>query len=87
MGKEAFSSGSDTGSTEIINDLKEKFTSVTEYSAKIQILTILLRSWSIRKIQKEFQIPYYMARKTKHLRNEEGIMSTPNPAETMNLAE
>lgn len=64
---------------EMLAQLKEKFHSSTEKSEKVQILTVLPRSWSIRRIQSEFGASNYMVRKAKHLVKVKGIMSTPNP--------
>lgn len=60
---------------EILAQLKQKFHSCTENSEKVQILTVLPKSWSIRKIGAS----NYMVRKVKDLVREKGIMSTPNP--------
>ena len=60
---------------EIIKQLKEKFSTVGR-SERIQILTAL---WSIRKIQEEFGVSDFMARKVKQLVREKGVLSTPNP--------
>ena len=64
---------------EIIEQLKQKFHSTVKRSEKVQILTILPCSWSIRKIQAEFGVSNYMARKAKELVAEKGVLSTPNP--------
>lgn len=61
---------------EIIEQLKEKFHSTSESSVKVQVLT---ESWSIRKIQTEFEASNFMARKAKQLVKEKGILSTPDP--------
>ena len=39
--------------SEIIRQLKEKFSTASR-SEKVQILTILPKSWPIRKVQEEF---------------------------------
>lgn len=64
--------------SEIINQLKEKFEKLTKASEKIQLLTVLPKSWPIRKMIKEFKITYNMARKVKMLVDEKGVLSTPN---------
>ena len=64
--------------SEIITQLKVKFRATTERSEKVQILTVLPQSWTIRKIQEEFGVSNYMARKSKELVKEKGILSTPN---------
>lgn len=64
---------------EIIKQLKEKFHSTSENSVKVQVLTALPKSWSIRKIQTEFEASNFMVRKAKELVKEKGILSTPDP--------
>ena len=66
-----------TDDGEIVAQLKEKFCTATK-SEKIQILTILPKSWSIRRIQAEFGVSDFTARKVKALVRDEGILSTPN---------
>lgn len=63
---------------EIIAQLKEKY-ATAQRSEKVQILTILPKSWSIRKIEAEFGASNFMVRKAKELVREKGIMCTPNP--------
>ena len=63
---------------EIIKQLKEKFSTVGR-SEKIQILTVLPKSWSIRRVQEEFGVSDFMARKAKLLVREKGVLSTTNP--------
>jgi len=65
--------------SEIIGQLKEKFHASTDKSQKVQILTILPKSWSIIKVQEEFAASNYMACKAKELVKEQGIFSSPNP--------
>jgi hypothetical protein len=45
---------------------------------KVQILMVLPKSWSIRKIQQEFKTSNYMVRTSKKLMAEKGILSSPN---------
>jgi len=65
--------------SEIIMQLKEKFQATSERSEKVQILTVLPSSWSIRQVQEEFGASNYMVRKAKELVKQKGILSTPNP--------
>ena len=65
--------------SEIIMQLKEKFQGTSERSEKVQILTVLPRSWSIRQVQEEFGASNYMVRKAKELVKQKGILSTLNP--------
>ena len=46
--------------SEMIKQLKEKFHETQEKSVKIQILTLLPMSWSIKKIENEFKASNYM---------------------------
>lgn len=63
---------------EIIAQLKEKF-HTADRSEKVRILTVLPRSWSIRKIQTEFGASNFAVRKAKALVAANGILTTPNP--------
>ena len=65
--------------SEMILQLKEEFRRTTERSKQLQILTVLLQSWTRKKIQEEFGVSDYMARKCKQLVKEKGILSTPDP--------
>ena len=65
--------------SEIIMQLKEKFQATNQRSEKVQILTVLPRSWSSQKVEQEFGVSNYMARKAKELVKQKGILSTPNP--------
>jgi len=62
----------------IIKQLKERLRTTTKNSEKVQILTILPKSWPIRKIQSEFGATNYMAWKAKDLVREKGVFATPN---------
>ena len=65
---------------EIIAQLKEKFrTANILRSEKVQILTVLPKSWSIRKIQTELGASNFTVRKAKALVAASGILTTPNP--------
>ena len=64
--------------SEIIEQLKENFHSSTDRSQKVQILTVLPKSWSIRKVKEEFAVSNYMVRKAKDLIKDQGILSSPN---------
>ncbi len=48
-------------------------------SEKLQVLTVLPKSWTVKKIESEFGVSNYVARKTKNLVRERGILATPNP--------
>ena len=70
--------GQDAGG-EIITQLKEKLHSTDERSEKVKILTVLPKSWCVRKIVKEFGASNYVARQAKKLVLEKGFHSSPNP--------
>ena len=72
------SSDSDDES-EIISQLKDKFKATTKRSEKVLVLTVLPKSWTIKKVQEEFGATSYMVRKAKELVKQKGILSTPNP--------
>ena len=63
---------------EMILQLKHKFDDSDMVSEKVQVLTVLPQSWSIRRIQEEFGATYRTARLSKQLAASEGIMATPN---------
>ena len=65
----------DSATSEIITQLKDKFKSSKRRS---EILTVLPRSWSTKKIQSEFEASNYMVRKAKKLVEDKGILSTPS---------
>ena len=64
---------------EIVQQLKDKFNSTTSSSERIKILTVLPKSWSKRKIAKEFDVFRYLARRAKQLVAEKGVLSSPTP--------
>ena len=51
----------------MLQQLKEKFKVTTKKSEKLQVLTVLPKSWSPKQIQQEFGVTLYMARKSKEL--------------------
>ena len=65
--------------TEMVQQLKEKFQSTTKRNEQLQVLTVLPKSWSIKRIQQEFGVSTYMARKSRKLVEEKGILSLPDP--------
>ena len=68
----------DDGS-EMTQQLKEKFLTTTKMNEQLQILTVLPKSWSVKKIQQEFGVSTYMAQKSKKLVKEKGVLSLPDP--------
>jgi hypothetical protein len=67
-----------TGENEYIQQLKERFASCREKSEQLQILSVLPKSWPLGRIENEFGVSNYMARKVKELVREKGIFATPN---------
>ena len=64
---------------EMIEQLKGKFCSTVSRSEKLMILTILPKSWSLKKISRVFGVSRYLARRAKLLVAEKGVLSSPNP--------
>ena len=64
---------------EMIEQLKEKFRTTTQKGDQLQILSVLPKSWSVKKLQEEFCVTSYMARQSKTLVKEKGILSLPDP--------
>ena len=56
-----------------------KFETATKRSDKVLVLTVLPKSWTIRKVQEELGAYNCMVHKAKELVKENGILSTPNP--------
>ena len=44
------------------------------------MLTVLPKSWSVKKVQQEFGVSEYLARQSKRLVEERGILSLPGPS-------
>ena len=77
VGDEAMELQDDDG-REMIEQLKEKFTSTTSRSERLTILTVLPKRWSVAKVMEEFGVTSYMARSAKKLVEDKGVLSTPN---------
>ena len=63
----------------MIEQLKEKFQETKKRSERVQVLTVLPKSWSVKKMQQEFAVSEYLARQSKKLVEERGILSLPGP--------
>lgn len=64
---------------ETISRLQEKFQSPSVTNAeRIQILTLLPKSWTNTKVADEFRTSLYMVKKARKLCREQGILATPN---------
>ena len=44
------------------------------------MLTVLPENWSVKKVQQEFCVSEYLARQSKKLVEESGILSLPGPS-------
>lgn len=71
---------------EIVSQLREKFLTATR-SEKMQILTVLPKSWSVKRIQKEFNTTNFMARQAKELVKEKRVLAMPDLKRGHALAE
>lgn len=63
---------------EMLDQLKNKFIESTDKDLKMKILTVLPQSWSLSKIVKEFKTTSHLAKFSKTLVEELGILSTPS---------
>lgn len=68
-----------TDESEMLGQLKENFHATKESSVKIQIITVLSKSWSMRRIEREFGVSHHISWKVKSLVKEKGILSLPDP--------
>ena len=66
--------------TEMIQQLKEKFWETKRRIEQVQVLTVLPKSWSVKKVQQEFSVSAYLARQSKKLVEGKGILSLPAPS-------
>ena len=66
--------------TEMIQQLKEKFRETKRRSEQVQVLTVLPKSWSVKKVQQEFGVSEYLERQSNKLVEERGILSLPGPS-------
>lgn len=64
---------------EMICQLKEKYYSTASRNEKLRVLTVLPKSWSIKKVARGFGVSRYLARHAKKLVTENSILSSPNP--------
>lgn len=64
---------------DLVKKLKNKFDSPdTDQATKIQILTLLPQEWSAAAIAKTMNTTQYIARKSKKLLAEKGVLSLPD---------
>ena len=72
---------------EMIEQINYKFTSTSSRSERLTILTVLPKSWSIAKIMEEFGVTRYMAKSSKMLVEDKGVLSCPNSTAGKPLSE
>lgn len=59
----------------LLSDLKEKFQTLSRHNPmQLKILTVTPKSWSAKKISKEFNCSWQFAKKAKDLRDPKGIL-------------
>ena len=68
----------DQDGDEMIQKLIQKFLTTNSRSEKLQILTVLPKSWPLAKVEREFGVSKYTAMKAKDLVREKGILATPD---------
>jgi hypothetical protein len=66
------------GFNEMISQMQQKFKNTDSRSGKLKILTVLPKSWGIRRIEQRFQTSKWLARKARVVRSQ-GILSSSNP--------
>lgn len=62
----------------MISNLKVKYNNSNTSSERLTILTLLPEDWSVYKIQQEFKTTQFLAKQSKKLLAEKGILSVPN---------
>lgn len=62
---------------EMVKQLKHAFVESTDRERKIKILSVLPKSWSARKVAREFNVSVHMALRTKELVEDFGILCGP----------
>lgn len=78
MPTESCSDGEEDDFTNLISKLKTRMVHASDVQTKINILSLLPKSWSIPKICSEFQVSEYLVRRTKKLVKENGILPEAN---------
>ena len=71
--------------TEMIQQMTDKFWETKRRSEQIQVLTVLPKSWSVKKVQQEFGVSEYLAWQSKKLVEKRGILSLPGPSHRPSL--
>lgn len=61
----------------LIEELKAKFAETTSHADKIQILTLIPKSWSLEKTRAEFSTTMYLVRKARYIKKSFGVLGKP----------
>ncbi|KAK3923447.1 Minor capsid protein L2 [Frankliniella fusca] len=61
---------------EIIDQLKKKFQSCTTRQEKVNVISVLPRSWSVAKVVREFEVTTKFVRNVKEMVEKDGILPT-----------
>ena len=72
-------------SNEVIDNIRLALSKVKTNAEKIKLLTLAPSSWSIRKIQDEFDVTYHLALKSKSVQQEKGVYNSPDPVKPKNV--
>lgn len=70
----------------LIEDLKKKML-ISKRPQKIQILTLVPKTWSIQRTMCEFGVSEYLVRQARHLKNEIGILALPKQTEGKKISD
>ena len=62
---------------ELINSIKKQLSITTSYRKRVQLLTLIPKSYTARQAAKAFQVTRHLAKKAINLRDAEGILATP----------
>jgi len=61
----------------LMDQLKEKLTSLSDSKSKIQVLTLLPTTWSTNKTSEDFDVSEYLVHTAHTLVKEKGILAIP----------
>ena len=67
--------------------MKEKLKTSDDYKTKIQVLTLTPESWSRKQAAEFFDVSEYSIRVARKLKEEKGILASPNPRHGKSLPE
>jgi len=70
---------------ELLHNIKQLVHNATCVQDKIKFLTMTPRSWSIRDLERNFNVSSRMTRKAKELQQDRKFRSSPDPRPSRNL--